>query len=311
MNQISIFDFLHQRTKLRLRYGVVILRACSFFTIMVLTTVVHAQNQFGSSTANGIPTPEFLPPPTSNPGTQNLNPPILKPQSWPQERVTFDSQVQTASFDPPSDAKTARSWNSMLVSAGPAISSFKDTVVSKASGMLGGMTGKPGGGTKLNLPKMLSSLAIVLGGYFAFVWVVRRISPASNSQLPPNVVQVLGRTAFGPKQTLQLVRLGSKLVLLLNGPEGTHPIGEITDPHEVKQLTATCSGSRNTNNIPFPQRAASTSPNPPSNPPNNSVLNAAGNSPVSNEQVQRSLTSVLRTLENATRQQSRGASYEA
>jgi polysaccharide pyruvyl transferase WcaK-like protein len=46
------------------------------------------------------------------------------------------------------------------------------------------------------------------------------------------------------KQNLQLVRLGSKLLLLIHGPEGTHSIGEISNPNEVEYLTQLCSQRR-------------------------------------------------------------------
>lgn len=91
--------------------------------------------------------------------------------------------------------------------------------------------------------RMIGSLALVLGGYFGLVWVSRNLS-GGNGKVPKEVVEVLGQTPFGPKKHLQIVRLGSKLLLLINGPEGTHPIGEITDPQEVEYLASLCSGKK-------------------------------------------------------------------
>ena len=91
--------------------------------------------------------------------------------------------------------------------------------------------------------RMIGSLALVLGGYFGLVWISRHFG-GGNGKVPQEVVEVLGQTPFGPKKHLQIVRLGSKLLLLINGPEGTHPIGEITDPQEVEYLASLCPGRK-------------------------------------------------------------------
>lgn len=92
--------------------------------------------------------------------------------------------------------------------------------------------------------RVFGSLAVVLGGYFAFVWLMRRFSSGSHRGIPTEVIEVIGHAPFGPRKNLQLVRLGSKLLLLMNGPEGTHPVGEVTDPEEVDYLISLCKGKR-------------------------------------------------------------------
>ena len=72
----------------------------------------------------------------------------------------------------------------------------------------------------------------------------RRFSQnGARTGLPSEVLEVIGQTSFGPRRTLQLVRLGNKLLLILNSPEGTHPIGEVTDAEEVEHITRVCSGN--------------------------------------------------------------------
>jgi flagellar biogenesis protein FliO len=95
-----------------------------------------------------------------------------------------------------------------------------------------------------NVPKIVGSLAIVLGGYFGFVWLIRRLNPAASMGLPQEVVEVLGQAPFGNRKHLQLVRLGSKLLLLTNGADGIQSIGEINDPNEVDYLASLCGGKR-------------------------------------------------------------------
>lgn len=111
-----------------------------------------------------------------------------------------------------------------------------------------------------DIGKVISSLAIVLGGYFGFVWLMRKINPKGSLGLPQEVVEVLGQTSFGAGKKLQLVRLGSKLLLLMNSNEGTQTIGEITDPGEVEYLASLCGAGRSTKSVLRHQKASSPQP---------------------------------------------------
>jgi flagellar biogenesis protein FliO len=92
--------------------------------------------------------------------------------------------------------------------------------------------------------KMLVSLGIVIGCYLGFMFLLRLWNPQAAGALPREVVEVLGTSPLNSKQNLQLVRLGSKLLLLIHGPEGTHSIGEISNPNEVEHLAQICSQRR-------------------------------------------------------------------
>lgn len=137
--------------------------------------------------------------------------------------------------------------NESVNQAKDVLANLKETANEKLSGFVG-MVGDQNVGKDLkqrfanvDMKKMLGSLAVVLGGYFGFVWLVRRFNGGASGRLPSEVVDVIGVAPFGPRQNLQLVRLGTKLLLLLTGPDGTHPIGEVTDPDEVQHLTKLCS----------------------------------------------------------------------
>ncbi len=105
--------------------------------------------------------------------------------------------------------------------------------------------------TKIDWKRMSASLAIVVGGYLAFLWLVRVVNPTqSRRQLPREVVNVIGTTRFSAHQELQLVRLGCKLLLLLVGPDGTKSIGEVTDPAEVDHLVSLCNPRRSRSPLP-------------------------------------------------------------
>lgn len=87
-------------------------------------------------------------------------------------------------------------------------------------------------------------LAIAVGLVLSFTWLLRSLMPKSARPLPRDVVEVLGRAPLGGKQTTQLVRVGSKLVLVAITPDGAETLTEITDPDEVARLVAACDAKR-------------------------------------------------------------------
>jgi flagellar biogenesis protein FliO len=85
-----------------------------------------------------------------------------------------------------------------------------------------------------------TSLAVVLGLFFVMTYFIRRNLPRGVQAPPGEVLEVLGRAPLPGKQQLQVVRFGSKLVLLSVTPEGVEAVAEITQPDEVQQITALC-----------------------------------------------------------------------
>ncbi|MGY8746575.1 MAG: FliO/MopB family protein [Pirellulales bacterium] len=140
-----------------------------------------------------------------------------------------------------------------------------------------------------DIGRMLGSLALVLGLYFGFVWIMRRLSPSGNQNLPREVIELMGQIPFGPKRNLQLIRLGSKLLLIINSAEGSQALGEITDPNEVEYLVALCSGRKH----PFQPKMR---PAPKAAP----VTSTPQATPTQSQtQQQNNLANILRTLDLA------------
>ena len=181
--------------------------------------------------------------------SQNFQPPVTE-NGFPVH-TDFDPQVRTA--DLIVQNQLAQGVQQAIHDDSPAavIGSSTDMIASLTSSVKdqwqqGNWNQGVGSYFKnIDIGRMLGSLAIVLGGYFALVWISRQLGGRSG-QVPNDVLEVLGQVPFGPKKHLQIVRLGSKLLLLINGPEGTHPIGEITDPNEVEYLASLCTGKKNT-----------------------------------------------------------------
>ena len=96
-----------------------------------------------------------------------------------------------------------------------------------------------------DVKKIVGGLAVVIGGYLGLVWLLRMINPGGGGGIPREVLEVVGTVPLNNRQQLQLVRLGSKLLLMMHSAEGTQSIAEITDPAEVEHLLELCSGRGN------------------------------------------------------------------
>lgn len=88
------------------------------------------------------------------------------------------------------------------------------------------------------------SLAVVLGIFFAIVWVLRRASPNGFGTLPGAAFEVLGRAALANRQQVHLLRCGNKILLVSVTATGAQTLTEITDPSEVERLAALCRQNR-------------------------------------------------------------------
>jgi flagellar biogenesis protein FliO len=93
-----------------------------------------------------------------------------------------------------------------------------------------------------SLYTMGTGLAIVVGAFLLFAWVLRRGGQgrASRGMLPADAVSVLGRVSLTSKQVAQLLRVGNKLVLVALTPGGAETLTEVTDPVEVDRLMGLC-----------------------------------------------------------------------
>jgi flagellar biogenesis protein FliO len=89
----------------------------------------------------------------------------------------------------------------------------------------------------------MSALAVVIGAFLLFAWILRRGTAGTATALPADVVSVLGRVPLAARQFVQLLRVGNKLVLVSLSPGGAETITEITDPAEVDRLAGLCQQS--------------------------------------------------------------------
>jgi flagellar protein FliO/FliZ len=87
---------------------------------------------------------------------------------------------------------------------------------------------------------VIGSLAIVLGLFVVLVWCSKRFAPAGAAPLPKEVLELLGRAPLSGRQSMQLVRIGNKLLLVAVSSTGAETLAEITDPLEVEHLAGLC-----------------------------------------------------------------------
>lgn len=167
--------------------------------------------------------------------------------SFPTEPVRYDPNVQVASHE------SADLPSTEVTSASVASTSDLEQMWANTSSFVQAQWEQGGWSEKLNstfggadIGRMLGSLAVVLGGYFGFVGLMGLLGKKQN-KVPAEVLELLGSVQLSPKKHLKIVRLGSKLLLLIDGEEGTHSIGEISDPNEVEYLSSLCRG-KNTRN---------------------------------------------------------------
>jgi flagellar biogenesis protein FliO len=97
--------------------------------------------------------------------------------------------------------------------------------------------GKMGG----NFPSGLSSpwvaLVVVLGIILVATWTLRKAWPGANTlfgSLP--VLQVLGRTHLSPKQTLALIKLDNKLLLIGLTDHQISPLMTLENPEDISRV---------------------------------------------------------------------------
>jgi flagellar biogenesis protein FliO len=79
-------------------------------------------------------------------------------------------------------------------------------------------------------------LGWVLAAFCGLLLLQRWLGPRGGGSLPAGMVQVCGKVPLDAKQSLHLVRIGQRLLVLLESPQGMQRLAEITDPDEVRRL---------------------------------------------------------------------------
>ena len=81
----------------------------------------------------------------------------------------------------------------------------------------------------------IGALAVVLALVAGAYWVVRRWMPSART-VDAGVMKLVGRTGLTPKQSLALVQVGRRYVVVGMSPDRLDSLCEISDPEEVAEM---------------------------------------------------------------------------
>ncbi len=87
---------------------------------------------------------------------------------------------------------------------------------------------------------VLSALALVAVLFAGAAKVWKKHGPTLPGALPREAAEVLGRCRIEPRQSLYLVRLGSRILVVGSSGGSLSPVAEITDPVEVDLIAGRC-----------------------------------------------------------------------
>ncbi len=89
-----------------------------------------------------------------------------------------------------------------------------------------------------SLTQTLGSLALIVGGFLVIVFVLKGKKKTVESK--PDLIEVLYRTSLTPKQQIQMVRWGERLLLIAISASNVETLAEISDPAEVHRILLLC-----------------------------------------------------------------------
>jgi flagellar protein FliO/FliZ len=84
------------------------------------------------------------------------------------------------------------------------------------------------------------ALAVVVGLILVLARLFRRHAPNFSQSLPQEALEILGRRHVDPRQTILLVRIGARILVVGSSASGLNPLGQIDDPVEVDLLAGLC-----------------------------------------------------------------------
>lgn len=100
-------------------------------------------------------------------------------------------------------------------------------------------------GASLSPITAVGALAVVIGLILVLARIFRRHAPLFSQALPTEALEILGRRFVDQRQSIVLLRIGSRILVVGSSPAGLQGIGEVNDPVEVDLIAGMCRGSRN------------------------------------------------------------------
>ncbi len=104
----------------------------------------------------------------------------------------------------------------------------------------------------------------------------RRSGAGGHWKIPATVLQVLGRTQVSPNQSVTLLRLGERVLLVSSSGATLQTLAVITDPAEVAAMTAECLSQRSSHLAAAMNGPSRRGPQPPPREPSDSTEREPG-----------------------------------
>ena len=101
--------------------------------------------------------------------------------------------------------------------------------------------------TRQAVVRVSASMAIVLAVFFLVIWFLRRSLPHQARILPEEAFEILGTAPLSSRHTIQLVRIGNRLLVVSLATGGVSSLAEISDIEEVDRLLSLCRSGRREN----------------------------------------------------------------
>jgi len=91
---------------------------------------------------------------------------------------------------------------------------------------------------------ILAALVVFLLFVLGLAKLFLKRSPYAIRSLPLEAIDVLGRRAIDPRNSIYMVKAGSRIILLGSSPGGLSSVAEITDPIEIASLSNICAAAQ-------------------------------------------------------------------
>ena len=105
--------------------------------------------------------------------------------------------------------------------------------------------GEGAGGVGDNwLISTLAALGVVIALVFGLRWVLRRGGVATTNTPRGSVVEVLSRTTVAPRSHVVLMRVGQRILIVNDSPNGMRTLGVVDEPEEVAELLGAIEADR-------------------------------------------------------------------
>lgn len=140
------------------------------------------------------------------------------------------------------------SWASLEIAPPEAIRPTESKVVKRSAGPSKNGETKTAAVTSNGWLRTLGSLAAVVGAIVLLAWGYRSVAQGRWSLAArgrqPGLIEILSRTALSPRQSLCLVRVGPRLVLVGVSPDGLQSLDVIADADLAARLSGQAAQQR-------------------------------------------------------------------